>query len=165
MRKTLLTSLIVCMVALLSMLLMPAVHGTPPAPASGEWTYTPNIINEKWADGNLFRYGIEDSVWHGTFEGESDDVFTVVIHSSGFRYVEGLIYFTGTVPGLTGESGTLVIHFVGKGTPPSVTPPPVIWSGHWVILRGTGGLANLRGQGTWWGPPMNVDYSGKIHFE
>jgi len=160
MRKILSAALLMCIVALLSTLSIPAVHATPPTTASGDWTYTPTIIDERWADGNLFRYGEEDSVWHGTFEGESDDVFTVVIHPSGFRNVKGLIYFTGTVPGLTGESGSLVIRFVGEGT-----PPPVTWSGEWVILRGTGGLANLRGQGIWWGPPRDVDYLGQIHFE
>jgi len=156
MRKMLSAGLLVCLVALLSTL-STAVHATPPTPASGDWTYTPRIIDERWADGNLFRYGEEDSVWHGTFEGESDDVFTVVIHPSGFRNVKGLIYFDGAV---NGEEGTLVIRFVGEGT-----PPPVTWSGQWVILRGTGELENLRGQGIWWGPPRDVDYLGQIHFE
>jgi len=155
MRKVLLATLVICMLALLSTLSM-SVHATPPATAYGRWTYKPTFIS-RWADGNEFRYGEEVSTWTESFDGISHDVFTVVIHPSGFRNVKGLISFVGSV---NGKSGTMVISFVGEGT-----PPPVTWSGHWVILSGTDGLENLRGQGTWWGPPTNVEYLGQIHFD
>lgn len=70
---------------------------------------------------------------------------------------------------MSGKWGTLEMRVVGSS--PDV---PTGWEGKWVILSGTGDLANLRGQGTWWGPgydPANpleygkIDYSGKIHFE
>jgi len=158
MRKMLSAALLMCMVALLSTL-STAVHATPPTTAEGRWYYTPYPSPPRWADGNQFIYGYEYSTWTGTFDGTSYDVFTVVVHPSGFRYVEGLIDFDGTV---MGKSGSMVIRFVGKGTG---TPPTVEWSGQWVILSGTGELASLCGQGTWWGPAKAVYYSGKIHFE
>ena len=46
------------------------------------------------------------------------------------------------------------------------------WQGKSVILSGTGELANLRGQGTWWGPGApapevwgDIYYAGNYHFE
>jgi len=155
MRKMLSAVLLMCIVTLLSTL-STAVHATPPTTASGEWTYTPTPIDIRYADGNTFIHGEEVSTWTGTFLGASYDVFTVIRHEKIWN-VEGLIDFTGTV---NGKSGTLVILFVGK-----LTPPPGEWSGEWVILSGTGDLENLRGQGTWWGPPKDVDYSGKMHFD
>jgi hypothetical protein len=166
MRKMLLTPLIVCMVALLSLLFMP-VHATKPIPASGIWTYTfpSTFIETREADGNTFIYADEDGLWHdGTFLGTSYDVFTVVVHPSGFWNVRGLSFFDGTVDG---KEGSLVILFVGKKT-----GEPFLWSGQWVILSGTGELADLHGQGTWWGPgalepwvPGDLEYSGQIHFK
>lgn len=156
MKKMLLAPLVVCMVALVSVLLMPAVHATPPTTAEGKWTYVPTIINERKADGNTFKYGEETATWSGTFVGTSYDVFVVVVHPSGLATCPyGLINFVGTV---NGKEGTLVINFVGQ-------KPGSIWYGQWVIISGTGELANLRGQGTWWGPPLKMDYSGDIHFD
>jgi len=161
MRKMLPAALLMCMVALLSTLSLPAVHATPPTTASGTWTYKPKPIHIREADGNTFRYGEENSTWTGTFVGKSYDVFKVVVHPSGFLNVEGLINFDGTV---NDKSGSLVIRFVGKKT-----GVPFEWSGQWVILSGEDELENLRGQGTWWGPgfpdPKGLEYSGNIHFE
>ena len=166
MRKVLLASLVICMLALLSTLSM-SVHATQPTTASGIWTYTPTIIlpSVRFADGNMFFEATSEDVWTGTFEGHSHCVERVVIHPSGSWNAEGLCTFESCT--VTGESGTLVIHFVG--TKPG---PTADWSGRWVILSGTGDLANLHGQGTWWGPGAPapgvegfVDYSGQIHFD
>jgi len=169
MRKVLLASLVICMLALLSTLSI-SVHATPPTPASGTWTYEPTVEITKVADGNMFMSGDEVSTYqYGTFVGTSYDVFTAVVHPSGFVTCEGLISFSGTV-GENGESGTMVILFVGKQSAETG-----LWSGQWVILSGTEGLANLHGQGTWGGPgfpnhlvnPGEPDlwYSGQIHFD
>ena len=121
----------------------------------GTWKYTPTFIGTREADGYTFKFGEEDSTWTGTFDGTSYDVFFVVVHPSGIMHVPyGLIFFEGTVDG---KSGTLVIRFVGKKT-----VEPQLWSGEWVILSGEGDLENLRGQGTFWGPSLDLDYSGKI---
>jgi len=154
-------ALLMCIVALLSTL-STAVHATPPTTASGDWKYTlkPGFpVITKVADGNTFKYGEEWGTWDGTFVGTSDDVFTVVVHPSGFVTCQGLIDFDGKVMPMD-KSGTLVIRFVGKK---NLTTG--LWSGEWVILSGTDELASLCGQGTWWGPSLDLDYSGQIHFE
>ena len=66
-----------------------------------------------------------------------------------------------------GKSGGLILSIVGN------LPAGVLhWYGHWVILEGTGDLANLRGQGYWWGPGSDgpglwgqLFYDGNYHFE
>jgi len=66
--------------------------------------------------------------------------------------------FTGTVEG---KSGTLTMYLEAKGTTPFTN-----LEGTWVIVDGTGDLANLHGQGTWWkllGPGLG--YEGQIHFD
>jgi hypothetical protein len=158
MKKTLLAPLLVCIVALL-FTLPTAVHATLPKPASGDWKYAlkPGFpIVTKVADGNTFKYGEESGTWTGAFIGTSNDVFALVMHPEGFVTCQGLIAFTGTVDG---KSGTLTILFVGKRTLSTG-----LWYGQWVILGGTDALAGLHGQGNWWGPPLDLDYAGVIHF-
>jgi len=155
----------------LTLVLVPAVitHATPPTSASGRWGYTPwiNFESMRVAGGNTFFEAYTETPpdeWTGTFVGTSEDVYNVAIHSTGAWYCNGVVSFEGKVNGV---EGTLVIWFLGK-------KPDMFadWSGKWVILSGTGDLANLRGQGTWWGPGAPevgqkgyVDYSGKIHFD
>ena len=166
MRKMLLTPLIVCMVAFLSTLLMPAVHATPPIPVSGTWSWMApsaffNVI--RVADGNLFISAVEIDEFTGTFEGTGEGVFTLEMHPTGFATGRGRTLFTGTV---LDKSGTLVIQWVGN-----TKNDLGWWWFEWTILSGTGKLANLRGQGTGWGPgPAGLDewggveLSGKIVF-
>jgi hypothetical protein len=153
----------------LTLVLVPAVitQATPPTIASGEWYYTPFIKDMRFADGNMFMEAYTEDPpdrWTGTFVGNSEDIYKGVIHPTGAWNAMGVAHFYGVV----GErEGTLVIWFVGKKSDMEAD-----WSGKWVILSGTGGLANLRGQGTWWGagapePGVEgyVEYSGKIHFD
>ena len=167
MRKMLLTPLIVCMVALLSTLWMPAVHATTPIPVSGTVDYTFEVTGMRVADGNTFLYAIEWETWMGDFEGTAVAFFRVEMFSSaGFWNVWLRSTFEGTVDG---KSGTLVIQLVGK------KPLGKDWYGQWVIISGEGGLADLRGQGTWGGPGYRSDikipgdpdlwYEGQIHFD
>ena len=154
----------------LTLVLVPAVitHATPPTIASGIWYYTPWIASTRFADGNMFMEAYTDlpdpDRWEGTFDGISVDEYKGVIHSTGAWNAMGVALFDGFVGD---REGTLVIWFVGKKQDMLAD-----WSGTWVILSGTGELANLRGQGTWWGPGApdvgiegSVEYSGKIHFD
>jgi hypothetical protein len=155
-------ALLMCSVALLSALLLPVVHASKPITVSGEWTYVPNMLSSRWANGNQICEGEEDGTWTGDFNGESYDTFTVIKHDAdpgppSFVNVIGIINFHGSV---NGNEGTLVIKFVGKKT-----GEPLVWYGTWVIISGTGELANLHGRGTWWGPSTDLDYEGKIHFD
>ena len=54
-----------------------------------------------------------------------------------------------------GQTGTLTIITTGSDT------------GTWRILKGTGELANLHGQGTWKTviPPALYNYEGQVHFD
>jgi hypothetical protein len=77
---------------------IPAVHATPPESVSGDWFYTPYMVEiTKEAGGNIFKYGEEDGIWEGGFDGISADSFNVVVHPSGFVTCTGRINFEGSV--------------------------------------------------------------------
>jgi len=161
MKKTCLTLITVFMV--LSMLSI-AAHAGPPTTAEGLWQYKPTIVDVRVAGGNTFLSTTEEGIWTGTFEGDSTEDGTVVIHSLGFWSFNAIVSFQGEV---NGKSGTLEMSVVGSR--PDVFAD---WQGKWVILSGTGDLATLHGQGTWWGPGSlgeghwgDIYYSGNIHFD
>jgi hypothetical protein len=161
MRKMSSAAILVCMITLLSTI-STAVHASTPAkktmPVSGTWFWWADIVSQREAGGNLFIYATEHDEFHGTFEGFGEGPFTVVLHPEGFMTGRGRTVFTGTVDG---KSGTLVIQWVGN------TKTLGRWKCMWVILSGTGELANLRGQGigveTAAGS-YTLDLSGKIVF-
>ena len=163
MRKMSSAAILVCMVTLLSMLWMPTVHASTPGktmPVSGTWSWTATIISVREAGDNTFIYATEHDTFHGTFEGTGEGPFTVVVHPEGFMTGRGRTVFTPTDT-VMGKSGTLVIQWVGN------TKTLGRWKCMWVILSGTGELANLRGQGigveTEPGS-FTLDLSGKIVF-
>ncbi len=167
MRKTFLGSLLLCAVALLSTLWMPAVHATESITAEGTFDYTYEITGMRVSDeGNIFIDAKEWEVWIGAFDGTAEAVFRVGIFPlEGFWNVWLRSTFTGTVQD---KSGTLIIQLVGKRT--MWDAERFWWSGQWMIVSGTGELANLHGQGTWWGPGFGAEgpdifYSGQIHFD
>jgi len=167
MRKKLSVS-IVCLVALLSMILMLTLiadagrrdhHGRKPA--SGTWVFYPDHKDIKYGDSYTFILGNETGDWTGTFEGTDYAVFFAEKNPSGtYVYLPyGVIFFEGEVDG---KYGTLRINF----GPAVKTGEPMLWSGPWEILSGTGELENLRGQGTWWEiTPKNIEYTGWIQFK
>lgn len=133
-------------------------------PAEGLWQYQPFVDEVRLADGNTFLKTHENGKWFGTFSGESTEDGRVVFYSSGASSFHGTVSFEGDV---NGKVGTLTM--LAVGTRPD---RPTGWTGRWVILSGTGDLANLRGQGTWWGPGApapeqwgDIYYAGDIHFE
>jgi hypothetical protein len=151
------------MVALLAGLSVPAQAG-PPEDAGGEWRYIVTDVDVRMAGCNTFMTTYDEGVWTGTFEGESTEVGVVVVHCSGKTSFNGSLSFVGEV---NGESGSLEMSVVGQ-----CCDEQGHWKGQWVILSGTGGLANLRGQGAWFGPGAGgpfkwgtVDYAGNYHFE
>jgi len=160
--------LLMCSIALLSLLLTPTLiadarrhlqHGRKPA--SGTWVFYPDHKHMKFEEGYTFILGNETGEWTGTFEGTDHAVFFAEKNPSGtIVYLPyGVIFFEGEV---NGKSGTLRINFgpaVKKGD-------PMLWSGPWEILSGTGELENLRGQGTWWETePTHIIYEGWIRFK
>ena len=150
---------------LVGALLMGAVPTSagPPGDASGDWNYLPTVDEVVEGPGQTtFIYGEDIGTWSGTFVGTSTEEFVVVNHAkAGFNFYSGVIEFTGSVDG---HVGTLTIKTNGKQDPGTVEPGPGLWSGHWVIVGGTGDLANLHGQGTLTGPSLSLDYEGRYHF-
>ena len=164
MRKKHLTLLILSIVALLLAGSLPVQAG-PPQIAEGLWQYTPFIQGVRLAGCNTFLTTSEESVWTGAFEGTSTEDGQVVIHCSGRWSFNAIVTFDQVT--VDDRSGTLEMSV--NGSKPDVTTD---WFGRWVITGGTGGLENLRGQGTWWGPGApapevegDIYYEGNIHFE
>lgn len=158
--KKKLSVLLICTVALVSILLTPTLIANARRGfqrASGEWKYVSLGAETRVGDGYTFILGDESGVWTGTFTGTSYDVFQAVVLPSGKAYISyALIFFEGNVGD---KQGTLVISFA-PGTGDFVT-----FSGRWKILSGTGELENLHGQGIWSGPSYDMKYSGLIYFE
>lgn len=157
--KTKSKSLITFLIVLLLVTLAVPAHAGPPENASGLWVYEPTVVDIKEAGGNTFFYTTEVGIWTGTFEGDSTEVGVVVWHSAGFNSYKGTVSFVGSVDG---KSGTLTMLAVGKKPD---RQPGTEWEGTWVILGGTGDLANLHGQGVWWGASRNINYTGNVHFD
>ena len=141
------------------------IQAGPPETASGEFWYLGLTAEPRFAGCNLFLDITEIAEWTGTFTGLSTDEGKAVGHCNGDWSVNEIMTFETVV--VDGISGGLILRIVGH------LPAGVFdWYGHWVILEGTGGLANLRGQGNWWGPgspepglPGQIFYDGKYHFE
>jgi hypothetical protein len=163
MKKSLLMLLVVC-------ILLPAAsmtaHATPPVDVSGNLDYWFEVTGMREADGNTFLYATEHEDWQGDLAGTGDSEFRVGMFAAGFWNVWLRCEFSGTVDG---KEGSLEIQFVGK------KPLDGDWHGQWVILSGSGDLANAHGRRTWWGPGYRSDdkdpddpdcyYSGQIHFD
>lgn len=139
------------------------VHAEQPDMASGEWSYMVTDWTQEEVGGNFVFSTYDIGKWEGTFEGTSTEVGLVVIFRSGNSSFKGTLTFEGEVDG---RSGTFTMSVVGRKS--GVED----WKGQWVILNGTGELANLCGQGTWFGPGAagflvwgTVEYEGNYHFE
>jgi len=121
-------------------------------------------LEAKEAGCNTFLKTFEEGWWSGTFNGSSTEDGTVVIHCSGAWSFKAIVSFEGSV---AGKMGTLTMSVVGS-RPDGLAD----WEGRYVILSGTGELASLRSQGTWWGPGApapgewgDIYYDGNYHFE
>ena len=144
---------------ILSALLMPTVLAKEHILVSGTWSWEVDDWDDRYADGNWHISATEiDEFKDGTFEGTGRGPFKMTMHPNGFFTGSGKTVFTGSV---NGHSGTCVIMWVGK-----TINDEFWWSFKWIIISGTGGLTNLRGKGTCYGPgPSGVEMTGWIHFD
>ena len=150
------TSLIVCVVGLLSTALIPVALAERAMAASGTLCWmAPSDSFEvtKAADGNVFISAVEEDVFTGTLQGTGYGFFVLQVHPEGFATGQGRTVFTGTV---LGKSGTLQIQWVGN-----THNDLGWWRFGWTILGGTGDLASLHGYGSAFGPgPSDLDVLG-----
>ena len=141
---------------ILPRLLLPDAQ-TPTREAAGMWLYfpygvVPGAPPPKVVGGDTFVPSYEEGLWTGTFDGISTEIGQVVIHSSGSVSFNSTITLEVSVEG---QSGTLVMEVAGTG-------PDMVgssWTGKWVLLSGTGALADVRGHGDWWGPGYSAPLS------
>ena len=123
---------LVLLVFLLAAALAVPVYATQPAPVAGSFV----ILVPRTG-------GCEILGVHGYFEG----TLAECVRGAGGSSVG---YFEGTAGGY---EGTLVFNLVSFGRNDM---------GQWTILRGTGELANLRGQGMSY---TDGTYDGQVHFD
>jgi len=159
-RKVLVTAVILMAVALLTTIGM--ARATPPTQISGKvWILGATVYEVRQAgesDNRLINLSLR-----GKFTGDIMGNYTSesrwVVHDVGtpdawtnFRGVS-----TTSPATVMGKTGTLL--WLLKGVSEK--------GGTWVIIGGTGDLANLHGQGTY-SPTANpnvVNYEGQVHFD
>jgi hypothetical protein len=107
-------------------------------------------LAEEWF-GDIAGVGVTPEsiwVWHHSFPPMIGPDYTINIH-------EKLTFHDAMV---LGESGDLFMEVILKA---DITGG----SGHWTILGGTEGLANLHGQGTLSLSTTPYSYTGQVHFD
>lgn len=136
------------------LLLAPAVHATTVTPSVGTFTTTvTSLVPILTADGNTaFNLG-GTIVVTGTFSGSGPIAFTLLVRTTGQDNFLGQFTCFCTV---AGQSGSIVIGFVATG----VFGIGNSLSGQYTILSGTGGLANLNGQGPFLGTQTPTGFEG-----
>ena len=141
-----------------AILLLPAVYATKPASSNGTFTIT-NVmpVSSKTAGGNTFTTADLTFALTGVFSGKVVETATTQLTTASGHIVDvggGTATFTGTV---NGASGTLAFLIVGNNS-------GGVFHGHFTIISGTGGLANLRGEGTFQSTsPTTGTYTAQLH--
>ena len=148
--------IMVLVIMLVSVTAIPAFAG-PPDKAFGAWEYGPDTMVFEEVGCNTFIFMTDSGKFTGTFEGTENEEGVVAIHCNGKASFKGNLIFEGTVAG--SYWGTMEMRIVGT------SPDYSLWQGTWVILGGTDGLENIKGQGKWYGPPGDLTYEGNYHFE
>ena len=165
MRKT--SLLLLMFVLVVALMPLASAAASTQVEVSGTMSYTPFLVDPltppKIAGGNTFLETYEHSYWTGSFVGYSYDECSIIIHRNGSWNYNSIGYFDGFVNGVEGK---LTLRFNGS-RPDALSD----WTGRWTILKGSGGLANLHGTGTFSGPGAPalgeegaITYDGKVHF-
>ena len=145
---------LIVLLTMIMVLSLMSISGCATAPedervSDGVWCYMPDPPPPAYAEevgDNLYMTASEIGEWTGTFEGESDESgFAVFQNSTGRGLFIGVVTFDSVDVG--GKSGGLEMYVMGD-RPDATTD----WEGTWVITGGTGELADLQGEGDWWGP-------------
>ena len=169
------------------------VSATPSSPVTGNWKPNPattKFTNGRVAGANTFAdIYIQGNYLTGSIIGTFEQNWKAVVHFESpevvkslnptnpaswpivsFDWTQMVRSFTGTVmvDGIS-YSGGLTIKLEAQGLGNTFKGPSGYeLSGTWVIMEGTGGLAGLHGQGTWWhtiGSTLGFEYEGQVHFD
>ena len=159
-------------IALLALLMVfavamaPALASSDEDDADGIWCYTPDLSRLQVVTfdpyvgdpGKGFLAADYISDWTGTFSGSSIDYGLLVAHGPDPLLFVGTVSFDGSVHG---ASGTLEMDVIGD-RPDTISD----WEGTWVITSGTDELADLQGNGNFWGPGWlgNPEECGVIYY-
>lgn len=163
--------IVLALAAALLALPMSAAYATKPMPVSGMFMLTdtgstPPIIRQAGeSDNQIWVLSGATFVWTGDIEGTCSWEGRWVMHNFGDpekqrTNTQGHYTIEATVDG---EEGTLYIEARATG---GARPRPH----NWVIIGGTGELANLHGRGTFVDNlatpnPFDYLYSGQVHFD
>jgi hypothetical protein len=151
-----------------------AVSATKPMQIAGKWEPTSSvpIPPPKSAGANFFTcLSVAGEFFEGPIIGDFSHIIEVTMHFGEPEQLPPATFnwkiertFEGTVE-VNGDTyeGTLLIRQNAKGTMPG---GPGTLKGTWVIISGTGELANLHGQGKWTNlAGGQFSYEGQIHFD
>lgn len=129
----------------------------PPFQASGSFAEISFAqSNIRTADGVTFFDFTEQDLLSGTFTGTSVIDGSCVVRASGQGVCHAFETFTGMVDGESGTARFSDVIFL------DLTTGAV--RGTFTIVSGTGGLANLRGHGTFQGIAASGTYTAKLVF-
>lgn len=165
------------------------VMATKGTEVSGRWVGIASSMsysNHRTAGGNVFLDVYNRGTYiAGDILGSFEQTFSAVVHfgspkvvanldpsnpstnpDAAFNWVDMDRTFTGTVLGVPGGF-TMRLQATGYGN--NLKGPAYYdLEGTWVIISGTGDLANLHGQGTWWHSrtgATGLEYEGQVHFD
>jgi hypothetical protein len=121
----------------------------------GTYTETVDSFTLWQAGGNFIVEFTATVQFTGGFAGRGTSVGTEIIHPTGELNVDAVIRCRCRVDG---EVGELVLRFTATGLFPFAK------DGQFAV-SGTGGLANLHGQGTFRQSELDGTYEAYIHFD
>ena len=151
------TAALLAMVMAAVLLAQPA-SATTPTEGSGTFTFAAAPTSSRTAGGNTFLSLTGTETISGPITGVATVQFTQVIHSSGEANINGVITCACTVGG---RSGTVEFLFEGRGAGTAASP----FDGQFVAQNGSGGLSDLRLDGTFLAVGPGGTYTVRWHFD
>jgi hypothetical protein len=135
----------------------PAAAAGPPVAASGAVVTTFFEQSNVRTAGAVTRFDFtQHDTLTGTFEGTTVITGACVVQATGAGECHARETFTGTVNGVAGTVDFVVV--IRLAAPPSPA------TGRFVVVGGSGGLANLHGMGTFEGTGGTGTYAGQLVF-
>jgi hypothetical protein len=158
-RVTLFAVLMACMLATVFVVSMPTARAKTFTAVEGKMVWDLNtlrIIKALPANGNTILWGATTVYVTGDFAGTATDSWKEILISTGALNLWDVMVIPTS---LSGKSGTVTLLLEGRAAAPGSH-----WTGQWVILISTGGLAGLHGFGIWWTADVGYDFSGEVRF-